>query len=95
MLTDKECRLYTESNQFIDDFIVLFNHDKSIFNEPEGWKNKMLSQSPLIINFETLWESLKVSYSTELQKVAFSKIPDPEIIKDSVKPLLNRLLTIG
>ena len=94
LLTDEQCRSYTESNQFIDDFIVLFNHDKSIFSEPEGWKNKTISQSPLIINFETQWESLKTTYSTELQKVAFSKIPDPDTIKESVKPLLNKFLTI-
>lgn len=79
----------------MDDFIALFNHDKSIFSEPEGWKNKTISQSPLIINFETQWESLKTTYSTELQKVAFSKIPDPDTIKETVEPLLKKFLTIG
>lgn len=68
--------MYIDSNYFKDDFNKLFEHDKSIFNDPEGWATKTLNQSPLIINFDAQWESLKMAYIRELQKVAFGKIPD-------------------
>lgn len=91
LLSDEECMIYTESDEFRADFNKLLEHDKSIFSDPEGWTTKTLNQSPLIINFDAQWESLKMANIRELQNVAFGKIPNADEIKSKIKPLLNKL----
>lgn len=92
LLADEECKMYINSDHFKADFNTLLKHDKAIFNDPIGWSEKHINQSPLIMDFDTLWTSLKTAYNNELQKVAFSKIPDAELVKSIIQPLLNRLL---
>jgi len=91
LLLDEECNKYVMSENFKKDFMDLIEHDKLIFNDPIGWSQKVFNQSPLITNFDQLWDSLKASYRSELLQIAFSKIPDEKEVKSSFKSLIEKL----
>ena len=52
--------------QFCQDFENLLQHDKETFDKPEGWTEKHLGQSPLLVDFPTIWSELKNTYVREL-----------------------------
>lgn len=91
LLSDQECIEYTDTENFKIDFLNLFEHDKLIFNDPEGWSQKEYNQSPLIMNFDQLWNSLKETYRSELLQIAFTKIPDEKQVQIKFKTLITRL----
>jgi len=47
-----------------------------MFTEPANWVGKAANQSPLAIDFPTLWTKLKDTYNTELSQLAYSSIPE-------------------
>ena len=47
-----------------------------MFDEPTGWKEKSVSESPLITDFENIWKQLKDIYKTELSALAYTPIPE-------------------
>lgn len=83
LLQDEGCAIYLSSQQFRKDFEALLSHDKETFDKPEGWNNKPLSVSPLLLDFPTIWESLKDTYNKELPGIAFSTIPDERVVAKS------------
>ncbi|HCI55439.1 MAG TPA: nucleotidyl transferase AbiEii/AbiGii toxin family protein [Bacteroidales bacterium] len=91
LLIDTECKSYLGSEDFIRDITELFKHDRTVFNEPNGWRQKPIIQSPLITDFDNFWKSIKVVYARELTKLAFNEIPNEEIIAKSFKQVINRL----
>ena len=56
---DKDCVDYIQSSVFYGDLQELFAHDQTEFEEPTGWKDKTIGESPLIHDFSTLWTGLK------------------------------------
>ncbi len=89
LLTDKECITYVESAKFKEDLNELIIHDKSAFDEPEGWKEKDIKESPLITEFEKIWESIKSTYTTELTALSYDKIPDEKEVKKSFEKVVE------
>lgn len=83
LLQDEDCAIYLNSQQFRKDFEALLSHDKETFDKPEGWNNKPLSASPLLLDFPTMWERLKNTYNQELPGIAFSAIPDERVVAKS------------
>ena len=83
LLQDEDCAIYLRSQQFRKDFEALLSHDKATFDKPEGWNDKPLDTSPVLLNFPMIWESLKVTYNKELPGVAFSAIPDAQDVAES------------
>lgn len=92
LLQDDECAAYVESEKFRDDFADLLEHDKTIFDKPDGWNSKNTCESPLIAGFDGLWTSLKDTYQRELPAVACSEVPDEKVVAESFKRLLLRIL---
>lgn len=86
---DAECAEYLQSPHFKTDFSELLAHDKEAFDTPEGWQTKTVSESPLITDFPTLWESLRTTYQSELSQLAFTAIPDEKEIAGSFERLIN------
>ena len=86
-----ECRSYVESDSFLKDMNALIDHDKALFNEPKGWKQAKIRTSPLLSDFDKLWEKLKSIYTSELSMLAFTPIPKQDEISDSFKCLISRL----
>ncbi len=94
LLQDEDCAIYLSSQQFRKDFEALFSHDKETFDKPEGWNNKPLKASPLLLDFPTIWESLKDTYNKELPGIAFSAIPDEHVVAQSFIEISKYIMAI-
>jgi len=88
---DKECEDYIQSSAFYDDLQELFTKDQTEFDEPTGWKEKTIGDSPLIHDFPALWTGLKATYQTELKPLAFIDIPDEKEIENTFNKLIERI----
>ncbi len=80
---DDEVRDYLSSPQFMTEFTALLTSDQSRFSEPEGWQGKAITDSPLLNDFDAVWNNLKETYLKELPDLAYRKIPSPEDITAS------------
>lgn len=83
LVNDAECAKYIQSAEFKRKFDEVLAHDKVIFNDPTGWEMKPFSESPLLIDFDGVWEKLKSTYKLELSALSYSPIPDEGLIAQS------------
>jgi len=83
LLLDKECSDYIKSDIFKKDLNELIDHDKQVFDEPEGWNDKDFKKSVLITEFEKVWEGVKSTYVKELTDLSYAIIPDEVEVKKS------------
>lgn len=93
LLNDEEIQSYLKSNTFKSDFANLFTQDKQRFDKPEGWQNKDIMDSPIIMDLHSVWSTLCKVYSRELPNLAYKEIPTIESIEDSMGLLLSYLTT--
>lgn len=91
LMNDAECVEFVKSNKFIKEFEKILKQDKEMFDEPIGWKNKSLKESPLINDFENVWKQVKETYKTELSVLAYTPIPDEKKVAGRFKELMKRL----
>jgi predicted nucleotidyltransferase component of viral defense system len=89
LMNDSECNKFIKSKDFKKRFNEILEHDKKIFEEPETWESKQVTESPLINDFPNIWQQLKETYKTELSALAFSEIPDEEKISNSFEELIK------
>lgn len=92
LLADNDCISYLESGQFRLDFDSLLAHDRVTFSNPVGWLEKDLYQSPLLLDFSSVWKTLKDTYNKELPGIAFSAIPKDQDIAESFMHIRSFLL---
>lgn len=86
---DKECKEYLGSDEFVKNFLSLYNHDRELFDKPNGWNEKDLMDSPLFNDFHNLWEKLSNRYYRELPPLSYSlSIPTPDKIESSLIEML-------
>lgn len=78
---DDEIHKYLHSDAFLSDLKELFIHDQHQFDEPSGWKEKSIEQSPLLSSFDEIWKSLEVVYKRELPGLAYQSIPEATDVK--------------
>lgn len=96
LLQDTECRDYLYSTQFKTDFNNLIYHDKKLFENPVGWRNREISDSPLLNNFDGVWNILRQRYNTELPQLSYSlSIPSSDCIESAMKEINNIVLQIS
>jgi len=88
---DPECRAYLETSGSGSDLDDLIKHDKEIFDEPAGWQEKELKNSPLLTDFNGIWQRIRNQYRTELTALAFTEIPAEEDVKISFQDILDLL----
>ena len=62
-----------------------------MFDEPKGWQGKSIAESPLIVDFETIWEEIKRQYQTELSAFAYRPIPDEKDVAKAFVDLTKRI----
>jgi predicted nucleotidyltransferase component of viral defense system len=91
LMNDPECNEFIKSKDFKKRFLEILEHDKELFDEPENWQSKQLTESPLITDFANIWQQLKETYKTELSALAFSEIPGEEKVSGSFKELIKLL----
>jgi len=91
LLQDKDCINYLNSECFKVQFKSLFAHDQKQFDEPQGWNNKSLKDSPLIKDFDSMWLRLKTIYTNELSMLAFKDIPNEKEVAEKFKEMIFKL----
>lgn len=91
LLTDSECRDFVNSEEFKLKFYDILQHDKDAFDVPKDWASKNLSDSPLISDFNNLWQQLKSTYTKELSALSFTPIPMEKLVSQKVKELLRQI----
>ena len=86
---DPECRAYLEDSGSWTELADLIKHDKELFDDPDGWMEKKLKDSPLLTDFSVIWQRMKNQYRTELSALAFSEIPAEEDVENTFKIILS------
>lgn len=89
LVNDYDCRTYLDSEEFMANFNSLIEHDRAMFARPDGWQSRLISESPLLKDFDAIWRILSRRYSLELPSLAYSKIPVSEEIAESMKGVLG------
>ncbi|GHV69672.1 hypothetical protein FACS1894199_18700 [Bacteroidia bacterium] len=91
LANDAECAAYIQTANFKTDFAELLAHDKQEFDTPENWREKEITQSPLVTDFSALWNSLEDIYLSELPKLAFVAVPNEKEIAEVFKQVVELL----
>ena len=91
LMQDEECGDYIASERFRSDFATLLEHDRAIFDKPEGWNSREIGESPLLKDFAGVWVSLKETYQRELPALTCSEIPQENDVAESFKMLLSQI----
>ena len=89
LMNDPECSAFVKSGEFKKRFDEILQHDREMFDEPKGWQNKSVAESPLKSDFENLWKKLKEIYKTELSALAYRTIPDEEKVAEQFNILMK------
>ena len=89
LMNDADCAAFVKSDDFKKEFNELLAHDKELFDEPEGWRQKTIAESTLITDFDNIWKQLKAIYKTELSALAYAAIPNEEDIAKSFNELIK------
>lgn len=88
LMHDNECIEYFNST-FTEDFIKLIAHDKAEFDRPSKWKNSDILESPLFVDFNSLWNKVSGVYNSELGALSYGKIPTSIEILETFSHLLE------
>ena len=91
LMKNPECIEFVASDSFKKQFDTILQHDREMFEEPEGWQTKSVSESPLVNDFSSLWHNIKDKYQTELSAFAFRPIPIETEIAKCFEQLINRI----
>ncbi len=83
LMKNNKCAEFVTSDSFKKQFDTILQHDREMFEEPKGWQNKLIAESPLVNDFSTIWKQLKMKYQTELSALAYRTIPDEESVAKS------------
>ncbi len=94
LLNDTDCKAYFDSEDFLKDITDIIVQDRTSFDEPVGWGQKTISQSPLIMDFESIWNNIKATYKKELSILAFSEIPNEKDVADTFRQVILKLSSI-
>lgn len=90
LMEDDECRQYFNSSQFLFDLFSLLNHDRQLFDNPDGWNNRPIAESPMFNSLEIMWEkTLGEIYSKELSSLAYETIPESEDVLKNILELID------
>lgn len=91
LLSDDDCAAFIQTEDFINQFKIILNHDREAFDIPQDWAKKSIGDSPLITDFSGIWDQLKDTYTKELSVLAFSKIPAEKEVALQFEKIIKRL----
>jgi hypothetical protein len=89
LLQDDACRAYIQFGDFRHDFETLLEHDRQSFAKPDGWQNRSLKESPLVIDLHATWMQLQPTYLRELPGLAYRDIPSVGQVEQSMATILH------
>lgn len=91
LMNNTECFEFVASGSFKVQFDAILNHDKEMFEEPNGWQNRLTVESPLINNFSSIWQQIKEKYQNELSALAYRPIPNEKDIAKCFENLITKI----
>lgn len=91
LIQHPECIEFVASGSFKKQFDTILQHDREMFEEPKGWQSKSISESPLMMDFSTIWKQLTEKYQTELSALAYRPIPDEKDVAKCFEELIKRI----
>jgi predicted nucleotidyltransferase component of viral defense system len=91
LMKNPACIEFVASDSFKKQFNAILQHDRSMFEEPQGWQTKSISESPLMTDFSSIWEQVKVKYQTEISALAYRPIPDEKDVAKCFEELIKRI----
>lgn len=91
LMKDPECIEFVSSDSIKKQFDTILEHDRAFFEEPMGWQSKSISESPLVIDFPTIWKQLTGKYQTELSALAYRPIPDEQDVAKCFSELIKSI----
>jgi predicted nucleotidyltransferase component of viral defense system len=91
LMKNPECVAFVASDAFKNQFFSILEHDRAMFEEPGGWRTKPISESPLVTDFSSLWNQLKVKYQSELSALAYRAIPKEMDVAVCFSELIKRI----
>lgn len=91
LMKNPECVAFVNTDSFKKQFEAILQHDREMFDEPQGWQTKTVSESPLVVDFPKAWQQLKEKYQTELSALAYRPIPDEKDIAKCFVDLMSRI----
>ncbi len=95
LVNDAECAQYLRSDQFKQEFRELYAHDQESFDRPQGWKNQPHTMSPLLTEFDSVWQNLRSTYETNIPPLAYIKpIPAADKAAEAFGQIAEVLKTI-
>lgn len=86
---DAECAAFIQAEEFTRQFQVILDNDREIFDTPKAWNEKSINESPLISDFDSIWNHIKGIYNKELSALAFTEIPSEKDIAEKFKILID------
>ncbi|MBP6302843.1 MAG: nucleotidyl transferase AbiEii/AbiGii toxin family protein [Bacteroidia bacterium] len=91
LMQNPECAAFVASDSFKKQFDAILQHDRELFEEPKDWQSKVIADSPLVNNFSSIWNQLKVKYQTELSALAYRPIPNEKDVAKCFIELIKRI----
>lgn len=91
LMKDPGCAEFAASDSFKKEFDTILQHDRELFEEPIGWQNKLITESPLVNDFSNLWKQLKEKYQSELSALAYRPIPKENEVMKCFEEILIRI----
>ncbi|MDE5876887.1 MAG: nucleotidyl transferase AbiEii/AbiGii toxin family protein [Muribaculaceae bacterium] len=92
LMEDSECFEYFYSQEFISDLSSLLDHDREMFDKPDGWNTRSIMDSPLFKSLDEVWErSLSTLYEKELSALAYKPIPPAKSVIENVASIIGEI----
>lgn len=79
LMQDTECKEYMTSS-FGEDLLDLIAHDKAEFDRPPLWKTSDIKTSPLLVDYQNLWDNIAPVYTAEVGALSYGAIPTSDEI---------------
>lgn len=95
LMQDADCQEYLKSEQFKSEFRELYAHDQESFDHPKGWNKQPHMASPLLIDFDAVWQQLRGTYETKMLPLAYVQpIPPANAAEKAFKQIVEELKKI-
>jgi predicted nucleotidyltransferase component of viral defense system len=83
--TDLKGKVLTEDNFKILEWVMQDDEANGIF--AGDWLQKPLNESPLFKDFDSFWNKMESTYTSELGELVWSELPKPALVVDSFKEI--------
>ncbi len=85
------CRHYLHTNEFLVQFDLMFEEDKTKFGDPQIWLDSPYTHAPILTSFDMMWDELKDAYNTDFKLLVHGEFPEEELIANQFRTIIQVL----